>query len=539
METATLHIRRMSNALRVPGWPAIDAQTRMRLSSAMDQRALTTALGASLGVLLPEEDPGVVILRELELECDLDLACDSSRLAAHWADVFTKRLLARLSDAKGIGSDMVRFRDSVEQLACFCVDLSRGRAWDHWYHRCFEGLRALPASTALRTALLQDAARGEHALLRLQGEALGQVLRALTASAAWTLLAELGQRTDTARLDPEDWHVLQRTLAPSYPLADTPSGAHLALTRYLAARHQCPEVPASSAATWATASAALAIDVSPERRGADTGTSLARQLADDPADAIANLGAEWLQPLRPLLRAARGDRQALLRHVDPLASNTKNTLERAHTRFGGAFLLAPGLRILTCLGLDDQADHLGEDSPHAALRLLLLSLALGRSQADACFSDPVVRNLCGVGPKLTAAATVAWCRHSLALPIARDALPVSPSPPPDDTAWLSPPPALDPGSRVRDALLPLAYALWDPLSRRLGRLGRASLPWMYTNLMPPHATVTREDGAWDVALAPAPLQVMLNVSGITGEQHLLPWLDDTRMQLRSTPWNNA
>src|SRR5262249_50558064 len=86
-------------------------------------------------------------------------------------------------------------------LARFVADAASGDAFSHWVYRSFAGLRALPASAAIRTALMDDPALGLAALQRLDLRELSVVVGALTEADAERRLDVFAGDHDAMSLD--------------------------------------------------------------------------------------------------------------------------------------------------------------------------------------------------------------------------------------------------------------------------------------------------------------------------------------------------
>ena len=97
-----------------------------------------------------DSDPSIWFIRKLGIELDLSLGWDAERVGRAWANQLARKLS---HDLKEDGNGVVRFPSRAAYLAQFLVDLKKGWAWGKWYYRDFEGLRMLPLSAALRTAL--------------------------------------------------------------------------------------------------------------------------------------------------------------------------------------------------------------------------------------------------------------------------------------------------------------------------------------------------------------------------------------------------
>ncbi|MBI3273445.1 MAG: hypothetical protein HYZ53_30960 [Planctomycetes bacterium] len=182
------------------------------LKRALDRAAerlaaeLEPALG---GLLVPGEE--LVLVRRVEVDLALATECAVGRgpdggapAARAWADAVSQGLArslqdpacARFATASPEGPPVVRFPTPSHFVAAFLAELLDGRAWDRWYFRCYEALRALPPGAGALAALTRCAAdlgdillafrdQGEmDALVRLLGEeGCGRLLSAAAEAA--------------------------------------------------------------------------------------------------------------------------------------------------------------------------------------------------------------------------------------------------------------------------------------------------------------------------------------------------------------------
>lgn len=130
----------------------------------------------------------VVLVRRVQFDCAIDASCDKDSAARQWALRFARALVATIDRGDG---DVVRFATMAAYRARFVADLAAGRAWDTWLYRHFDGLRALPTSAALRTALIEAPADTGATLAALDDLAWHAVARALGAHAAQRVVAVL------------------------------------------------------------------------------------------------------------------------------------------------------------------------------------------------------------------------------------------------------------------------------------------------------------------------------------------------------------
>ncbi len=172
--------------------------------------ALESAVSALGPQLVSGRESEVWLIRQLEIEVDVNAAWGRDELARQWGWQIARRLFEALRDG-GDGQEVIRFPNRAAYLAHFVADLAANNAWGRWYYRQFEGLRLLPASSAIRTALTGDPATGLSALLTLPLSNLAAVLRAMTVADARRVLEQLsmGDETDDARCLEEPHQALQ------------------------------------------------------------------------------------------------------------------------------------------------------------------------------------------------------------------------------------------------------------------------------------------------------------------------------------------
>jgi hypothetical protein len=167
MEPATLAISRFSSVYRCT--PRGDAGQRVRdRLDGIVRRGIAGQVEAMLGTLARGDDRSVWVIRRLSCNCVVNAAWDDDRIAKAWARRLVYALALEL--AAGGSDDIIRFDSPAAQLARFIADLAEGDAYGKWYNGGFGGLKALPASIALRTALVEAGGDGAEALGLLSGE---------------------------------------------------------------------------------------------------------------------------------------------------------------------------------------------------------------------------------------------------------------------------------------------------------------------------------------------------------------------------------
>src|SRR3954471_1179341 len=167
-------IRRLAMECAVPHDHRDPSMVRVRLRDAGERLAMELGeLLAPLGKLGDE----VILIRKLELAFELDTSLDPNALAKQWAARIAGGLAAWLRPEAR--TSMVRFPDQAHYLARFLVDTASGHAAQAWYYKRWQGLAPLSAAAQLRSALIEEAARGMAALATLAPLELAAVLTVL------------------------------------------------------------------------------------------------------------------------------------------------------------------------------------------------------------------------------------------------------------------------------------------------------------------------------------------------------------------------
>src|SRR5260370_35789178 len=141
---------------------------------------------------LPVEYNSVLFLRRLEIDFSLNVEENESDLAEPWAAQIAAGLMGALQNNNNDEeTEILHFPSRAAYLAHFLLDLAEASAWSKWYYQSFDGLRVLPLSTALRTAICEEPETGLAALGQLPEHKSAAGLRALGAARARLVLAPL------------------------------------------------------------------------------------------------------------------------------------------------------------------------------------------------------------------------------------------------------------------------------------------------------------------------------------------------------------
>jgi drug/metabolite transporter superfamily protein YnfA len=409
-ETSRLQIQRFRAHYLVSSahpWPE-------RVKAHLDD-TVTHHLSQTLSTLLSpwfsDADPSLWLIRRLQIALDVNAGWERESLARAWAAQI-RRWLDTTLRAGSDGENVVWFPDRAAYLGRFVVDVTQGRAWSKWYYEAFEGLRPLPISATLRTAICDQPTVGRAALLQLPASELQQVLRALTASDARRILdgiAADASQEDEVRCLQAAWSVWESVEGTS----DTGIEEwHRALRIYLQASRGMADVggPPLRGAVLALLCLARCLLHGAMARGQEVLVALVQEDLSALYLAAGTADAEVLLPWRRCSPAwVREVGETLLARRTGQATDQRATVEGpSYTAFGGLFLVLPLLDELPLVN----ATHGWPDTEDAAavalVRFLLLVKCCGRNRAHRAFSDPLLRDLLGMPPALALDTLAGW-----------------------------------------------------------------------------------------------------------------------------------
>lgn len=400
MQTSTLYIGRLFNHYLVPAGHQAPEQVRSFCESAI-ATTLSNSLSAALRPALPDGDSSLWFIRRLEL----DFAVNTEFHSSHLSDVWAKEIAAGVAYAlyKG-GDEVLHFPDRAAYLAHFFLDLAQDFAWDKWYYALFDGLRMLPVSAALRTAICESPETGLQALRSLQDPSL--VLRKMTSVDAGRILAAFGLN-ETPCDESTCFQAITDTWQSVLSVPDRDEELR-ALLLFVNVARKDPALGNRTLAWAVTAICRLTRFLHEER--SPQGQELLGALRNkDVSDLYRVAGLEHAAILGPLLRCPEECLDRLLQRVaNGSATNPETRQETRFTAFGGAFLLFPLLDQLP-LG-EATAGWLNLENVSAAsiARFLILAKCFGRLRAIGCFHDPLMRDLLRIPPQITLEMASDW-----------------------------------------------------------------------------------------------------------------------------------
>jgi hypothetical protein len=410
MESGRLHIGRLNAEYLVSAQHPSPERVKERLDAALT-RHLAPTLTSALNLWFNDTDQSVWLIRYVAIEVAVNAAWQPTHMTRAITTQFARTLDATLLDESN--NDNVRhFPNRAAYLASFLIDLVAGDAWSRWYYESFTGLRMLPTSAALRTAICEEPQTGDEALAQLTHDDMKRVVRTLSEHDARRILEILAAQApscDSFRSCQAVWETWQGRTTDMFSVGDD---WRLALLLYLTVNREQHEISGVHVQR-----AALAL------------VQLARQLADASPEHYQQLvNALTSGDLSSLYVAAgTGDAEALLPlfHCPPawtrevvtmlFAQRTGQTtheivttLGRRDTAFGGAFLLLPMLDDFPLAEATRDWPHAEEAAAISLVRFLLLVKCCGQDQAQRAFYDPVLRDLLLIPPSISLDVLQAW-----------------------------------------------------------------------------------------------------------------------------------
>lgn len=399
--TSSLRVWRLRAEYLIAAEHPSPQSLRARLDETIE-KVLPQTLATHLTPLAPTDDPSLCFIRRLELDVSVNAVAETERTGEVWAAQFTRALASEM-EADETSGNVVRFADRAAYLAQFLCDLADGCAWGKWFYRSFAGLRMLPLSAALRTALCGEPAGGLAALRQLEERAAAKVLQGLTEQDALRVFEMLADGTD--EMDEADCF---RVLAATWKVFGSQLSAleehKAALRLYLLALREKSDRAGRTLQRAARALSRLSRCLR-ESSGARREQLLAALHDGAAAKLFIIVAANDANPLLPLLCCppevlrAFGDAHGQVR--------TPETTSLA-TPFGGVFLLLPLLAELPLAAATRGWAGHGDHTAETLARWLLLIKCGGRERAAQVCNDALLRELLGIAPAFTLPDLIEW-----------------------------------------------------------------------------------------------------------------------------------
>lgn len=414
---------------------------------------------------LDRADDSIWIVRSIELAILTAADAPADALAASTVTALGHALGDALV-GDGDGLNTIRFENRAAYLARFVTDAAWGDAWSRWYYAPFHGLKLLPASCAIRTALIEDPVIGRQALERLDAGAFARVASAFTPQDEALVLSSLAgiARENAEVAFSRAWGEYKRQLetTPSPSLFET-------------------FVRAPAEGAGATFLRAL--------RHIRDAVEVLRHAAS-PDAAFASLAARTEIP-REILR------DILAQVTSPRREPATGT--SATTPFAGLLLLLRELDNLPPL----------PRGPPLATKWLTLAMCAGRDRAEAVLYDEALRNLFGI-PSVSLAEIARYLRATRPGADAYDAIASR-----RDGRWLSFDRRLGISPAWSASFALAAHRALRRFARRLPGFAGASAQYLWANFLASDALLEYEDHRVIVRYGRPPLHLMLTLTGMT------------------------
>jgi hypothetical protein len=195
----TIEIQQLALQCRVPEALAGDP---LRASTMLDKvlGAARTDLAAAVAQVFAgdNDDERVVFIDRLDFELAVNVDYQREHIARVLAAQLARCVWSQLS-----APTTVSFRDRVELLARFMLDLSIGAAYTKPWHDAFLGLKPLSTSGIVRTLLEQNPHEAVQALGRLSQGDLARMLGTLTGTDAGRCVAAVVTSSRNPCREPE------------------------------------------------------------------------------------------------------------------------------------------------------------------------------------------------------------------------------------------------------------------------------------------------------------------------------------------------
>ncbi len=399
-QQSALLIERLHNHYLAPAEHPAPEDIRSFCEAAIGPN-LPQMLASVLHPWLPAEDNSVWFLRRLEIDFSLNVEETERNLAELWAAQIAAGLMGALQNNNNDEeTEILRFPSRAAYLAHFLLDLAEASAWSKWYYQSFDGLRVLPLSTALRTAICEEPETGLAALGQLPEHKSAAVLRALCAADARRVLAALSGTDRGAGDEAACFNALREVWQTALSIPPNEED-HRALLLFIAAYRKNPELAGKPLAAAAAACNRLVRRL--RESAATQSQGLLTALRDgDLAGLCRATDADDAAILAPLLRCESGSLEMVLQNIAGESSTGLGARpETQCTSFGGMYLLLPLLEEVPWEEATSGWPVPEGVSAPALTRLLVLAKCLGRSRAAGCFRDPVVLDCLQVPPEIT------------------------------------------------------------------------------------------------------------------------------------------
>ena len=407
MESNRLEIRRLRAQYLLPAEHPYPEKIKDRLDRII-RRDLVPSIATALGPWFSDADSSIWLIRELRFESTVNIAWETDQLSR----AMTSRL-ARAFDANLQGDsddgNVRYFPNRAAYLSSFLTDLAAGSAWSQWYYESFHGLKMLPISAALRTAICDDPKTGKESLSQLTNDELKKIVRALTPQDACGVVetfADHLERGDDASCCQKVWNEWEKNVTDPSVFGDE---WQRVLYLSIRAGHDQEGIDLEP-----TARALVRLHHRLINGSVESGHRLVYALTHGQLSALYMVaGASSAEILSPLMRCPP---EWVIDVADSIMTQIRgqsnsivtNSTGRRDTGFGGVFLLLPLLDELPLAEATRDWPHSDAAAAISLVRFLLLVKCCGEERARHMFYDPVMRDLLLIPPTISPEFVLKW-----------------------------------------------------------------------------------------------------------------------------------
>jgi hypothetical protein len=510
---------------------------KQRLDDAIS-KTLPDSLRVALSSWLSDDDPSIWFVREMNVNLDLNLDWNTDQVGKTWATQLVRKLASDLKEDNAHG--IIRFPNRAAYLATFLRDLAGGDAWSKWYYKPFDGLRMLPLSAAISTAIRNNIETSLPALLQLSSRDLTKVIECLSTQETRKVLeaiAETRLSLSDEQCFAELWDVWKSDELDFLQTSNESSRA-LRLFLEIERRHD------AGGATLQRAAVAFVRLVASLKSGFRNQEVLRALLAGDIAGLYVAAGATDAEVLLPFTHCSPDLLQEIWTTVSATTDHAayKRDSQKTYTTFGGLFILLPFLdRLPVTMLTEDWPDAIDQQSAASLVRFIVLIKCLGEDRFETAWNDPLLRDLLEIGPQISADRINEWSSQ-ITLPLVerfiqqlaswdRENRQVEQSlllitRLNDDLQYLTS--SVFHSTAFDLAMSIAAQRVMRQLSWRLPGFSQSSLPYLYANFLDFRASVDPEPNRFVVRVGTPPLNIILAITGLQRTSFNLSWLEDQR-----------
>lgn len=483
-------------------------------------RVFNSAQGSSADVLW--------FIRKLDVNFSLNASWDPDTVARVWAESIAEAVYT-VQQSGGAAEIVMRFDNRASYIGQFLADLAADSAWGKWYYESLSGVKMLSVSSAIRTVIGREPEAAFKGIATLEPASKSHIIERLTASDAGALLGSLTDNSDGQDVLEYVW---KRVIEEGYTTKGWQSDQ--ISVAVIADRVGSGYDPQYSSVRQAVKGIIRLVRIA---QAGDINEPLIRDgiLRDSAADIYKALSPEEVADILPLTGS---DKQIIRKVIDDIFGDrprahivSKNDdVETYSTVFGGVFLLLPLIDTLRLESVADGWEGSSNCDAVTLLRFVVLARCMGGHSLPSLLLDSSIRTVMGLSDEVTMKSLLSWC-NSLSLGQKRELVRRIVTYLRDhdirsgrfDRDYLT----FDfiqkesPGNMRSLGLA--AYAVLSMFAKRLPGFATSSFPHLHRNFLSCQATMEVSTSRYSVTLSRPPLDVILNMTGMSRTTYQLTW----------------